>query len=116
MSTASMPPSAAPDRDAIPVLLDVRSVAALLDCSPRHVYRMSDAGKMPGPVRIGALVRWRRQEIDDWLVGGCKPVRSATRIGRKDQFVSVRQCGRGRQPVWNEARLSSTTSNHGQAK
>src|SRR5262245_8368607 len=28
-------------------LLDVRAVAALLDCSPRHVYRMANAGHMP---------------------------------------------------------------------
>jgi excisionase family DNA binding protein len=60
-------------------LLDVRAVAALLDCSPRHVYRMADAGHMPPPVRLGALVRWRRQAIEHWLTGGCKPCRTAGR-------------------------------------
>ena len=39
-------------------LLDVQAVAALLDCSPRHVYRLADAGRMPPPVRIGALRSW----------------------------------------------------------
>ena len=31
-------------------LLDVQAVAEVLDCSPRTVYRLSDAGKMPAPV------------------------------------------------------------------
>jgi excisionase family DNA binding protein len=62
-----------PSIDAPPMaLLDVRAVAAMLDCSPRHVYRLSDAGRMPPPVRIGALVRWRRTDLDAWLAGGCR--------------------------------------------
>jgi excisionase family DNA binding protein len=60
-------------------LLDVQAVAALLDCSPRHVYRLADAGRMPAPVRLGALVRWRRQDLDAWLAAGCKPCRAAGR-------------------------------------
>jgi excisionase family DNA binding protein len=60
-------------------LLDVRAVAALLGCSPRHVYRLADAGQMPAPVRLGALVRWRRQAIEDWIAAGCKPCRTAGR-------------------------------------
>jgi excisionase family DNA binding protein len=52
-------------------LLDVRAVAALLHCSARHVYRLADAGRMPAPVRIGALVRWRRADLDRWLSDGC---------------------------------------------
>jgi len=35
-------------------LLDVRAVDAMLGgCSVRHIYRLSDAGLMPRPVRIG---------------------------------------------------------------
>jgi excisionase family DNA binding protein len=59
-----------PDQVA-PMLLDVRAVAALLDCSSRHVYRQSDAGRLPAPVRVGALVRWRRTDLDAWLAAGC---------------------------------------------
>lgn len=59
-----------------PALIDVRGVAELLDCSPRHVYRLSDAGKMPKPVHLGALVRWNRSEIDSWLSAGCPAVRT----------------------------------------
>lgn len=60
-------------------LLDVRAVAQLLDCSPRHVYRLADVGAMPPPVRLGALVRWRRTDIDAWLASGCRPCRTAGR-------------------------------------
>ena len=60
-------------------LLDVRAVAALLCCSTRHVYRLQDAGLIPPAVRLGALVRWRRQEIEDWINGGCRPYRGAER-------------------------------------
>lgn len=65
-------------------LLDVRAVAELLGCSPRHVYRMADAGKIVPPVRIGALVRWKATgpgSIQEWLDGGCQPVRSNGRKG-----------------------------------
>ena len=70
-----MPTAPAPEPPAAQ-LLDVRAVAALLDCSPRHIYRLSDGRLMPPPVRLGALVRWRRQDIDSWLAGGCKPFRT----------------------------------------
>jgi excisionase family DNA binding protein len=57
----------------------VRAVASLLNCSPRTIYRLSGAGHMPKPVRLGALVRWRRQAIEAWLSDGCRPCRTAGR-------------------------------------
>jgi excisionase family DNA binding protein len=56
-------------------LLDVQAVAALLSCSTRHVYRLCDAGKMPPPVKLGALVRWPRRVVEQWLLDGCQPIR-----------------------------------------
>jgi len=56
-------------------LLGVKAVAELLGCSGRHVYRLADAGRMPRPVRLGALVRWRRGELMDWLARGCPALR-----------------------------------------
>jgi excisionase family DNA binding protein len=61
------------------VLLDVRAVAALLNCSSRHVYRLADSGRMPKPVRVGALVRWRRTDLDAWLAAGCPSTRRELR-------------------------------------
>jgi excisionase family DNA binding protein len=68
----------APDSPAA-VLLSVDDVAALLNCSARHVYRLSDAGRLPAPVRLGTLVRWSRHAIECWIGEGCPPVRRASR-------------------------------------
>ena len=57
------------------ILLNVQQVAELLNCSVRHVYRMSDAGRMPQPVRVGGLVRWNRAALYIWVADGCQPVR-----------------------------------------
>lgn len=69
-------------------LITVRQVAALLGCSARHVYRLSDRGAMPRPVKLGdVLVRWNRRTgdpvtgIEDWIAGGCKPVRAVAKGG-----------------------------------
>ena len=62
-------------------LLTVGNVAELLGCSRRHVYRMSDAGRMPRPVKLGQLVRWRRTELYEWLSAGCPSVRESGRGG-----------------------------------
>ena len=74
--TATRPESAAP------AMLDVQGVAEMLACSARHVYRMADAGKMPGPVRLGASVRWQRAELEKWIADGCPPVRRVGRASR----------------------------------
>jgi excisionase family DNA binding protein len=57
-------------------LLDVRNVAEMLGVSARHVFRLSDAGKMPAPVRLGAAVRWQREAVRDWIGAGCPTVRA----------------------------------------
>lgn len=67
-----------------PELLDVGDVANLLTCSKRTVYRLSDADRMPRPVKLGALVRWRRGEILDWIDEGCRDLRGANgKAGRR---------------------------------
>lgn len=71
-------------RDRAPVdaaLLDVNQVAATCGCAARTVYRLSDAGRMPQPVRFGSLVRWRRVELDAWIAAGCPAVRQTTAKG-----------------------------------
>jgi excisionase family DNA binding protein len=67
MITSATPPSSASP----PALLDVRAVAQMLGCSPRHVYRLAGGGLMPPPVHVGALVRWPRQAVEDWIAKGC---------------------------------------------
>jgi excisionase family DNA binding protein len=57
-------------------MIDVEGVAGLLDCSTRHVYRLADMGRMPRPVKLGALVRWSRATVLDWIAQGCPSCRS----------------------------------------
>ncbi len=58
-------------------LLDVKALAKLLHCSPRHIRRLVELGRMPKPVRLGTLVRWPRPAIEAWIGEGCEPVRKA---------------------------------------
>ncbi|MBI4717160.1 MAG: helix-turn-helix domain-containing protein [Planctomycetes bacterium] len=58
-------------KERVAELLDVRAVAELLGCSARHVLRQADAGLMPRGVKLGALRRWRREELLRWLDAGC---------------------------------------------
>lgn len=60
----------------LPPLLDVQTVAALLDCSPRHVYRLSDSERMPRPLKLGSLVRWRKDDVRQWIDAGCPSTRN----------------------------------------
>lgn len=56
-------------------LLSVDQLAKMLNCSTRHCYRLADADRMPRPVKLGSLVRWRAEEIADWLAAGCPSTR-----------------------------------------
>jgi excisionase family DNA binding protein len=51
-------------------LLDAQGLAELLKVSKRTVFRLNNGGKIPAPVRIGGTVRWRENEIVDWIVAG----------------------------------------------
>lgn len=73
--TAVTSPAAAPAQAPAAVVLDVDTVAAMLDCSPQHIRRLADAGRMPRPLRIGSLMRWRRTDLADWLDAGCPSCR-----------------------------------------
>jgi predicted DNA-binding transcriptional regulator AlpA len=61
-------------------LLDSRAVAFLCGLSSRTIYRLSDAGKMPRPMKLGSSTRWDRKAIEDWIAAGCP---SSNRNGGK---------------------------------
>jgi len=56
-----------------PALLGVGEVARMLSCSPRTIYRLADSGRMPRPMRLGTLVRWSREALEQWIADGCPP-------------------------------------------
>ena len=72
-------------RDARPavsaVMLTIDDVATLLQCSSRQVYRLSNSERMPRPVRLGSLVRWNRQVLEEWISLGCPGQRDLDREG-----------------------------------
>ena len=36
---------------------------------------MASAGRCPAPLRLAGCVRWRREELRDWIAAGCPPRR-----------------------------------------
>jgi excisionase family DNA binding protein len=83
MTTSIVPPAVV---DAIATstrrLLDAKQVGARLGCSWRTVLRLADRGAMPPGVKLGALRRWDSDQLDEWIGGGCRPVRQAGRAGQ----------------------------------
>jgi len=64
-------------------LIDVKEFAAKLGCCPKHIRRMADSGRCPPSIQLGALRRWNRQVVDDWIAAGCPIVRHVRIGGRK---------------------------------
>ena len=52
-------------------LISARTLANTLSTSVRTVWRLRSAGELPKPVKIGASVRWRSTDIDQWIEWGC---------------------------------------------
>lgn len=46
-------------------------VARLLQISVRQVWRLHSLCQLPRPVRLGACVRWRVDEIKAFVAAGC---------------------------------------------
>lgn len=55
-------------------LLTRKEVARTLGISARHVMRLAALGRMPKPVRLRRLTRWRKTQLQAWLAKGCPPV------------------------------------------
>ena len=56
-------------------LLSVKDLCEMLGCSRRTVYRLKDAGQMPMPMKINGMVRWRPDEVENWISAGCPDLR-----------------------------------------
>jgi excisionase family DNA binding protein len=61
------------------LLLTVSEVAELLSFSTRHVRRLSEKGRMPSPLHLGASVRWSRVTIETWIAAGCPSTKGGSR-------------------------------------
>ena len=60
-----------PERPREPFLITVNELAHLLGISARTVWRLLSSGEMVEPVRFGKNVRWRLEEVRQWIAAGC---------------------------------------------
>jgi excisionase family DNA binding protein len=54
-----------------PMLATAQDVAKLLKVSMRTLWRLRSAGRLPSPIKIGAAVRWRLEDLKTWIAAGC---------------------------------------------
>lgn len=47
--------------------LDVHEMASRLGCAERTVWRLEAKELIPVARRVGKVVRWDRDEVEDWL-------------------------------------------------
>ena len=52
-------------------LLTAKQLADLLQLSTRSIWRLKNAAKLPAPIEIGGSVRWKREEVRQWIAEGC---------------------------------------------
>ena len=55
-------------------LIAAEELAEMLDVSTRTVWRLLSTGKLVQPLRIGGSVRWRLDEVQEWINNGCPVV------------------------------------------
>lgn len=54
-----------------PVVVTAKQLAMMLQISKRTLFRMRSAGRLPKPVRVGGIVRWRLEDVRNWIANGC---------------------------------------------
>ena len=55
------------------LLIPADQFAKLMQVSTRTLWRLLSAGQVPQPVRIGGSVRWRVDQVKQWIASGCLP-------------------------------------------
>ena len=58
------------------LLIPAEKVAELLGISKRTLWRLLSAGRLPEPIRLGSVVRWKRDELQEWIEEGCPPLQA----------------------------------------
>jgi predicted DNA-binding transcriptional regulator AlpA len=70
-----MPAPALADPPCKPKTYKVQDIASMAQVSARQVWRWRDLGILPGPMKLGSVVRWNAEVIDDWFRRGCPDCR-----------------------------------------
>ncbi len=53
------------------LLMTSEDVARRLRVSKASLWRMRSTGKLPPPIHIGGIVRWRAEDVEKWVKDGC---------------------------------------------
>jgi prophage regulatory protein len=64
----SMPP---PAGNGLQPMVSPEELSTILGVSKRTLWRLVSAKLLPKPLRIGGSVRWRRDQIQQWIEQGC---------------------------------------------
>lgn len=54
-----------------PLVISAKQLSEMLGVSVRQVWRLNATGKLPKQIRLGGSVKWKRNEIIDWLGQNC---------------------------------------------
>jgi len=54
-----------------PLLIPDKVAARMVGISRASWHRLRAAGKLPAAVHLGRAVRWRADELRDWIACGC---------------------------------------------
>jgi excisionase family DNA binding protein len=54
----------------VAALMTQQDLAAYLGCNVRTLRRWGHEGRIPHPISIGRVQRWRRADVDRWLEDG----------------------------------------------
>lgn len=63
-----------------PILINSAEAARLVGIDESTWRRYSSAGKVPVPIKLGALNRWCPEELKAWAMHGCPPREEWARI------------------------------------
>lgn len=63
----------------LPQLATVADVAEMLRTSTKAIYAMVDRGQLPGVVRVGRRLLFRREELVHWVDHKCAPSQGVLR-------------------------------------
>ncbi len=69
--------------EAGPLLATAAEVAKMIRISPRTLWRLVSADQVPEPLRIGGAVRWRVDDIKQWIGAGCPAQEKVSERRRK---------------------------------
>ncbi|WP_390620370.1 helix-turn-helix transcriptional regulator [Stieleria varia] len=77
-------------------MLGVHDVASRWGCSPEHVRRLAESGRIPAPVALGRLIRWPLSVLEQWEADSCPPVRKKDLSSRQEETTAVSETKRRR--------------------